>query len=136
MEVDLANNGEDAINVITSKSEYYYDVILMDLLMPILDGWECTKKIRSLESDGKIKSNNSIKNCLPILAVSASISPLDHDKLRDCGFVGFFTKPIDFKILTDLIESLYDYKKWNDNLYDKNSGRSFEKGGFIMAPEK
>ena len=87
--VDLANNGEAGAHA-TINDEQGFDVILMDLMMPIKDGYESCRIIREAEKEGKVKKRNwhHINGRLPIFAVSASISPSHHDALRDCGFDG------------------------------------------------
>lgn len=87
--VELANNGEAGAQAVINDEEGF-DVVLMDLMMPIKDGYNSCRNIREAEKDGKIKSRNwhNINKRLPIFAVSASISPSHHDALRNCGFDG------------------------------------------------
>ena len=80
--VEIANNGEEAVNM-TNKSQY--DIVLMDMQMPIMDGLEATKTIRQKFS----------KNDLPILAMTANASDADRDKCLEAGMNAHITKPID-----------------------------------------
>jgi len=79
--LDLANNGQEALDMFRENS---YDLILMDIQMPVMDGLEATKIIR--EEDSKI----------PIVALSANAMKEDHEKTKAVGMNEHLHKPIDF----------------------------------------
>src|SRR5690606_30825628 len=85
IETDIAENGEEAFQMIREKS---YHLVLMDLQMPVLDGFEAAKKIRRL--GGKYTS-------IPIIALTASAVLEIHDEAISAGMDDFVTKPFDPK---------------------------------------
>jgi len=84
--VEIANNGEEAVNM---ANQSQYDVVLMDMQMPVMDGLEATKIIRQKFSN----------NDLPILAMTANASDADRDKCLEVGMNAHITKPIDPNLL-------------------------------------
>ena len=84
-----AKNGEEAIKI--CKKNYNIDLILMDLKMPIMDGFEATKQIK------KIRPN------IPIVAQTAFVSAEDKEKVFSLGFDDFISKPISKEALIAVI---------------------------------
>ena len=82
--LDFAENGQEAYDLAKQNS---YDVILMDLQMPTVDGYEATHKIRE-DIDTKVKN-------IPIIALSADAASETRNKVLDLGFNGYITKPFD-----------------------------------------
>jgi len=93
--IDVANNGEEALNLFKKEK---YDLILMDLQMPIMDGFIATKKIREIE-------NNS-SNHTPIIAVTANALLGDRDKCIDAGMDDYISKPFKIDVLIDKMSKL------------------------------
>ncbi|TXD52562.1 response regulator [Polaribacter sp. IC066] len=87
--VHVANDGLSAVNMV---KENQYDIVLMDIQMPIMDGYTATEEIR--------KFNKTI----PILALSASVFMEVKDKINDCGMNGFIFKPFEPQDLLNQIE--------------------------------
>jgi PAS domain S-box-containing protein len=81
-DVTVANNGQEAIDALQAKE---FDVVLMDCQMPVLDGYEATRKIRKMEGP-----NANI----PIVAVTASAMPEERKRCFDAGMNDFISKPI------------------------------------------
>ena len=81
----IVDNGKVALEELNTKS---YDVVLMDLQMPIMDGYEATKAIR----EGKVKAFNKD---IPIIAVTADAMPNTRDKVFEIGMNDYLTKPVD-----------------------------------------
>jgi len=92
-EVVIANNGVEAINQFKEKS---FDVVLMDIMMPVMDGIEATIKIREIESQ-----NNKNKRT-PIIALTANTMDNDKEKCLSYGMDEFMTKPFDIEKLNSL----------------------------------
>jgi PAS domain S-box-containing protein len=86
--VDVVNNGREAIDRLNQKS---YDVVLMDLQMPIMDGYEATESLRKKGFKGKI------------LALTAHASNEEREHCLRSGFDGHIKKPIDRNILIDQV---------------------------------
>lgn len=84
VEVDIANNGKVCIDLLRKSS---YDLVLMDVHMPEMDGLEATSNIRAL---GGIVSE------VPILAMTASVLESDYRKCMEVGMDGFIAKPVSF----------------------------------------
>lgn len=78
--IDVAENGLVAIEKVKNN---YYDVVLMDIQMPVLDGYEATKAIRSMHQNGK----------LPIIALTANATQRDVEKCLDAGMNDYLPKP-------------------------------------------
>ncbi|SFB06343.1 Signal transduction histidine kinase [Acetitomaculum ruminis DSM 5522] len=93
--VDVAENGAVAINMISRKGCSYYDIVLMDIQMPVMDGYEATRCIRQLEGRAKRK--------LPIIVMSANVFEDARIKAREAGVTGYITKPIN---VNNLIRAL------------------------------
>lgn len=91
-EVILATDGIEAVDLAASERPH---IILMDLNLPILDGWEATKIIKQNLSTAHI----------PIIAISANCKGHKSDKILELGAVGCVQKPIDIESLPDLILS-------------------------------
>lgn len=92
--VDGASNGKEAID---KTSDSTYDVILMDIQMPIMDGYEATKELRRLG------------NKTPIIAMTANAFSEDRKKAEDVGMDGYIAKPIDVnKLVSTIINILND----------------------------
>ena len=91
-EVIIAQNGVEAVELSSSEQPH---IILMDLNLPIVDGWEATKII----------SQNLATKHIPIIAVSANCSGQMGEKVLEAGAVGCVQKPVDIEILPDLILS-------------------------------
>ncbi len=91
--VEEAVNGKEAVNMVKSNDSYYYDLILMDLQMPVMDGYEATALINNINSIRKI----------PIIALSANAFEEDKAKSTEAGMVGHLSKPINPKELTEMI---------------------------------
>jgi len=104
--VDIANNGEEAVNM-TNQS--HYDIVLMDMQMPIMDGLEATKTIR-------LKFTN---NDLPILAMTANASDADRDRCMEAGMDAHITKPIDPNFLFESLAQWIKVKKSNPISHEK-----------------
>jgi two-component system, sensor histidine kinase and response regulator len=83
-EVDMAVNGSEAVEKFTNRN---YDLVLMDIQMPIMDGYEATRRIRSYE-----KEENAVRT--PILALTAHATTEERQKCLDAGCDGHLTKPI------------------------------------------
>ena len=97
--VDTAADGAEAVEKIKSSKVGDFDAILMDIQMPIMDGYAATKKIRALE-------NKELAN-IPILAMTANAFSEDVQAARDAGMDGHIAKPIDIpKMMETLAEVL------------------------------
>ena len=90
LKVDRANDGLEALNMV-KKNEY--DVVLMDLQMPIMDGYNATIEIRKFNKN------------LPILALSGAVFMEVKDKINECGMNGFIYKPFNPEDLLNKIEA-------------------------------
>ncbi len=96
-EVETAENGEIAVQKVKNSTPDYYSFILMDVQMPIMDGYEATKEIRSLDTEhSKIK----------IIAVTANAFESDKKKALDVGMDSYIPKPIDTKVLYRVLKSI------------------------------
>ena len=84
IEVTYASNGQEAVNL---SQEYEYDMIFMDVQMPIMDGVDASRAIRRFE-----KRHN--REAVPIVALTADISQADRDKYMDAGMTDYIAKPI------------------------------------------
>ena len=89
--VDGASNGKEAVDKASNNT---YDVILMDIQMPIMDGYEATKELRRLG------------NRTPIIAMTANAFSEDKKKAKEVGMDGYIAKPIDVKSLVNTIMNI------------------------------
>ena len=97
--VDIAENGESAVRKITEADAGHYSIVLMDIQMPVIDGYEAAKRIRSLKDEGKAD--------IPIVAVTANAFEEDKKLALSVGMNGHLAKPYDIgQIRKTLIELL------------------------------
>lgn len=81
-----AENGSEAVEKVAVSEPGYYDLVLMDIQMPIMNGYEATKHIRALD--------NKELSGIPILAMTANAFDEDRKAAEECGMNGFLSKPI------------------------------------------
>ena len=97
LKVDLAEDGERCLAILSEKPELYYDGILMDIQMPKMNGYETTVAIRNSDS----------KNAkLPIIAMTANAFQEDREKAMRVGMNGYIAKPIDVEKMFATLNSL------------------------------
>ncbi len=105
--IDVAVNGQKAIDKLEEKTSY--DIILMDISMPVKDGYQTTKHIRN-------HMQSPVRE-IPIIAMTAHAFNRNAEKCREVGMNGFVSKPIDHKLL---------YATLNNILADKLAARAEE----------
>ena len=93
--VDTAENGAEAVEKVQHSKPGDYDLVLMDVQMPVMNGYEATKQIRALE--------NPALAGITILAMTANAFDEDRKEALECGMDGFLSKPI---IMEELIGTL------------------------------
>lgn len=93
--VESAPDGTDAVAMVEKSKEYYYDAILMDVQMPIMNGYEATRTIRNL-------SRKDVKK-LPIIAMTANALEEDKEAAIKHGMNAHIAKPIDIDILMNVL---------------------------------
>jgi len=93
--VDSAENGAVAVEKVSTAAPGSYDLVLMDVQMPIMDGYTATRKIRALDDPARAK--------LPILAMTANAFDEDRRNALESGMNGFLSKPI---VINDLVQEL------------------------------
>lgn len=98
IETALASSGLEALEIIQEQSEHF-DLILMDIEMPIKDGYQTTKDIREFER------KQGLKGC-KIVAVSAHSMKESHEKALNCGMDDFLSKPVDQGRLIEILSSV------------------------------
>lgn len=91
--IDIVGNGMEAVK---RFQQSHYDLILMDLHMPIMGGVEACQQIRGIEADTDIKT--------PIIAITASNSHSQRERAMDAGMTAFLSKPFMKSSLINLIE--------------------------------
>ncbi len=102
--VEEAEDGQEAVDKLTASEPGYYDAILMDIQMPVMDGYEATRAIRLLEDEDK-------KN-ISIIAMTANAFSEDIKRAHDAGMNAHVAKPIDVKKLMDVLtEELFGDEK-------------------------
>ena len=93
-----AHNGKEAVQIFDAAKEKEFDVILMDIMMPEMNGLEATKRIRDLEREDA--------KHIPIFAMTANAFAEDIKKCREAGMNEHFAKPLNMK---EMIETIYRY---------------------------
>lgn len=93
--IDVANNGLEAVEKFKERK---YNLILMDLMMPVMDGLEATRQIRQIES---INGGHT-----PIVGLTANTYDADREKCLASGMDEFMTKPFDIEIFQGIIKEL------------------------------
>ena len=96
--VDCAENGAQAVEKVRDSGEAPYDLVLMDIQMPVMDGYEATRRIRELE-------DSSLADTV-ILAVTANAFEEDRKRAMEAGMNGHISKPIRIPVLLDKIKEL------------------------------
>ena len=94
--IEVAENGKAALNMIVERPAYYYDLIFMDIQMPVMDGYEATRAIRQLTDDYTKE--------IPIIAMSANAFAEDVIAARQAGMNDHIAKPLDLKKLAEAFE--------------------------------
>ena len=101
--IDTAENGQEAVDLVAASAPDYYDLVLMDIQMPVMDGHEATRKIRSLE--------NKVLAKVPVVAMTANAFDEDRKAAKECGMNGFISKPINMQELVQALRMcLQDHK--------------------------
>ncbi|TDQ18572.1 hypothetical protein DFQ04_0374 [Algoriphagus boseongensis] len=95
-EMKAARNGKLVLDLLEKED---FDLILMDITMPVMDGLECTKQIRALA--------DPVKSKLPIIAISGNLNNFSPEEFRKFGFDDFIQKPLDYdKVLATVKKHL------------------------------
>jgi PAS domain S-box-containing protein len=94
----LANNGVEALELYEKE---YFDIILMDIQMPEMDGIEATKRIRAMEKD--------IENHVPIIAITAHALQGDRERFIKAGMDDYLSKPLEVSKFYDVINKYTSY---------------------------
>ena len=92
-EVIIAVDGQAGVNMATSESP---DLILMDLSLPVIDGWEATRQIKA----------DAATQSIPVIALTAHAMASDERKALEAGCDDYDTKPVNFKRLLAKVEKL------------------------------
>ncbi len=96
--IESAKNGQQVLNMIENDD---FDIILMDINMPIMDGMECAKNIRKLD--------NTKKAQIPIVAITGNARNYSIDDFKSVGINEYLQKPLNFDQLVDIV------KKYTEN---------------------
>jgi hypothetical protein len=92
-EIAAAKNGKQ---VLSSLSAEHFDIILMDINMPVMDGMECTREIRALADPSKAN--------IPIIAITGNAKNYSAEDFKAAGINEYMPKPIDFDSLVELVK--------------------------------
>lgn len=98
-ELEWAEDGQSCLEKFQASPEGYYDLILMDIRMPRMTGYEATEAIRKLERPDARE--------IPIIAMSADAFPEDVRRCQDCGMNGHIAKPVDTGMLAKVMERFW-----------------------------
>jgi CheY-like chemotaxis protein len=96
--VETAENGQVAVNMVAASQPGHYDAILMDIQMPVMDGYEATRAIRALE-DRELAG-------IPILAMTANAFREDVEAAKEAGMVAHIAKPVDVQKMLAILKSV------------------------------
>ena len=99
-DVDTAENGKKAIEMVEQSEEHFYDAVLMDVHMPIMDGLEATRQIRKMAREDA--------STLPIIAMTADAFDKEKQETVDAGMNDHLAKPIEPSVLYKVLSK---YKK-------------------------
>jgi len=117
LRVEIAENGSIAVDKVTGSPHGYYDAVFMDVQMPIMDGYEATRRIRQWEdtvrsrhpdNGGTFGAPNdnpaaSFTECLPIIALTAHALAGEEEKCLSAGMDAYLSKPIDEEALQHML---------------------------------
>ena len=98
--VTKAWNGQEAVEIFRKSESGEFDVILMDIMMPILNGYEATTMIRSMDREDA--------RAIPIIAMTANAFTEDRLRAKEAGMNEHIAKPVDAKLLVKVIHELVD----------------------------
>ncbi len=93
--IDTAENGSEALEKVSASRPGEYDLVLMDIQMPVMDGYEATRHIRMLDEPSQ--------SSIPIIAMTANAFDEDRKAASECGMNGFISKPI---VIDEVVEEL------------------------------
>jgi len=110
-QIDFANNGKEAVDSVKNN---HYDLILMDLQMPVMDGIAATKAIRDLPQ--------ADKNSIPIVAMTANAMAEDRKNCYEAGMNDFLSKPIDKTMLEVVLAGNFSNAELSDKAHKKSLG--------------
>lgn len=96
--IEIAENGQIAVDMLKNSEPGYYQVVLMDVQMPVMNGYEAVKQIRKLE-DQELAS-------IPVLAMTANAFEEDKQEALKCGMNGHIAKPIDIEKLFETLRKI------------------------------
>ena len=100
LEVDTAEDGTDAVNIMSSAEGRKYDLIFMDIQMPKMDGYTATREIRTL-------NNHKCAN-IPIIAMTANAFEEDRKKAVKAGMNGHIAKPISADVILENLDQIFE----------------------------
>ena len=100
-DVTKAWNGQEAVELFSKSESGEFDAILMDIMMPVMNGYEATKKIRSLDREDA--------KTIPIIAMTANAFMEDRLKAKEAGMNEHIVKPLDVELLIKVIHKLVEY---------------------------
>ena len=98
LDIDTVGDGTEAVDRIKNVEAGTYEVILMDIQMPIMDGYEATRRIRALEDPER--------SSVPIVAMTANAFEEDRQKAMEAGMNAHVAKPIDIEKLMETLKDI------------------------------
>ena len=96
--VETAENGKIAVEMVEASKPGYYDAVLMDIQMPVMDGYEATRTIRSLD--------NKALAGIPVIAMTANAFKEDVEAAAEAGMQGHVANPVDVGVLMRTLTSV------------------------------
>lgn len=100
---DVADNGQIAVEMLKASKPGYYQLVLMDIQMPVMNGYQASKAIRRLE--------NKALASIPIIAMTANAFEEDKQEALRCGMNGHIAKPIDVEVLMETLDQTMASRK-------------------------
>jgi CheY-like chemotaxis protein len=92
-DISAAKNGQQVLDILQNE---HFDIILMDINMPVMDGMECSRRIRALDDPEKAR--------IPIIAITGNAQNYSIDEFKEAGIDDYIPKPLNFDILVETVK--------------------------------